>query len=421
MDRNNIIALRPSSERTEDALTEVLRQGARKLLMEAVEAEIDMFLERYKECKTDAGHAQVVRNGYLPEREIQTGIGSIPVKVPRTRDRNGSGIAFRSLLLPPYLKRTKSLEEVLPWLYLKGISTGDFSEALAALLGPQASGLSASTIVRLKEGWQEEHEAWQKCSLKGKHYVYFWVDGVYLQARMEEDRQCVLVIIGADEKGKKELVGLYDGVRESEQSWKELLLDLKQRGLEKPPQLAIGDGALGFWKALLQVYGETQRQRCWVHKTLNVLNKVPSSIQAKVKQHLQNIWMAETKEDAEKAFIYFLSAYRAKYPKAVECLEKDYDDLLTFYDFPAEHWIHIRTTNPIESTFATVRLRTHKTKGCLSRSTGLAMVFKLMQAAEKKWRRLTGAQRMAEIITGVKFKDGIAVNSNEKIQTKIAA
>ncbi len=384
------------------------------MLADAIEAEVSALLAHHVDFCDTQGHRYVVRNGYLPEREIQTGIGSVEVKVPRVRDRSGSGITFTSGILPPYLRRTKSLEDLIPWLYLKGVSTGDFTEALSSLLGKDAPGLSASTVVRLKEVWQEEYAAWEKRTLIGKRYVYFWVDGIYLQARMEDHAQCVLVVMGADITGRKELIAIQDGLRESEQSWVELLLDLKQRGLALGPDLAIGDGALGFWKALPQVYGKAKRQRCWVHKTSNILNKMPKSIQPKVKQHLHNICIAETKTEAEKAFDFFIKAYQGKYPKAAECLEKDREDLLTFYDFPAEHWIHIRTTNPIESTFATVRLRTDKTKGCMSRKTGLAMVFKLACAAEKKWRKFTGSQHIAEIIRGVNFKDGIAVQNITK-------
>lgn len=390
----------------EDALTEVLRRGAVKLLAEAIETEVEDFVARYKNLRDLNGRRVVVRNGYLPPREIQTGIGQVPVKAPRVRDKSGSGIRFTSNILPPYLRRTKSIEELIPWLYLKGISTGDFSEALAAPLGPDAPGLSSNTISRLKSIWRDDFEKWCRRDLTGKRYVYFWVDGVYLQARMEE-KQCLLVIIGADELGNKELVGMLDGCRESEQSWMELLLDLKRRGLEIGPEVAVGDGALGFWKALTQVYGNSRRQRCWVHKTANVLNKLPKAVQPHAKVNLREIWMAQSRSDAEHAFDFFVQSYQAKYPKAAECLTKDREDLLTFYDFPAEHWVHLRTTNPIESTFATVRLRTYKTKGCLSRATGLAMAFKLCQSAQKRWRKLNRLEMLAEVIEGVQFVDGV--------------
>lgn len=389
-----------------DALTEVLRHGARELLQQAVEAEVAEFVARHRELKDEQERQRVVRNGYRPERKIQTGIGEVAVKAPRARDRAGE-IKFQSSLLPAYLRRTRSIEELLPWLYLKGLSTGDFSEALAALLGKDARGLSAATISRLKEVWKGEYEHWTRRDLSGKHIVYLWVDGVHFGVRMEDASQCILVIIGATADGKKELLAMLDGYRESAESWKELLLDLKQRGLKIDPKLAVGDGALGFWKALPQVYGNTRAQRCWVHKTANVLNQLPKGQQAKAKAALHEIWMAESRAAAEQAFDHFLTTYEVKYAKATECLAKDRDSLLTFYDFPAEHWIHIRTTNPIESTFATVRLRTAKTRGCVSRAGILAMVFKLTKSAEQRWRKLKGAARLAQVIDGVRFKDGL--------------
>src|SRR5215510_11561014 len=392
-----------------DPLTEVLRQGAQRLLAQAIEAEIAVLLAHYADRHDAQGRQAVVRNGSLPEREVQTGIGAVRVKVPRVRDRSGTGIQFHSALLPPYMRRSKSLEALLPWLYLKGISTGDFSEALQALVGPEAPGLSPATISRLKQGWHEELTQWQGRSLTGKQYVYFWVDGVYFETRLEEARHCILVIIGADPSGHKELVGLWDGYRESEQSWKELLLDLKSRGLAQAPALAIGDGALGFWKALRQVYGQTRWQRCWVHKTANVLDKLPKALQPQAKQRLQAIWMAPDRQRAAMAFDLFVATYEAQYPKAAECLAQDREVLLAFYDFPAEHWGHIRTTNPIESTFATVRLRTNKTRGCLSRTTMLAMVYKLWQSAAKRWHRLRAAHYLPEVMSGIAFKDGIRV------------
>jgi transposase-like protein len=410
MKEDTVVELRQPEAFSEDPLTEVLRLGARRLLAQAVEMEVTVFVEGHADLRDQAGRQRVVRHGYLPEREIQTGIGPVAVRCPRVRDRGtgkvGTRIRFASSILPPYLRRAKSIEELLPWLYLKGISTGDFGEALAVLLGPQAPGLSASTIARLKEVWQGELEHWRRRDLSARRYVYFWADGIYFSPRLDHDKQCILVIIGADELGRKELLAIADGYRESAQSWREVLLDLKRRGLKVAPELATGDGALGFWKALREVYGTAREQRCWVHKNANVLNKLPKSVQPRAKQHLQDIWMAETKREAEKAFDFFLEAYGAKYDKAAACLAKDRDVLITFYDFPAEHWKHIRTTNPIESTFATVRLRTTKTKGCLSRMTALTMVFKLCQSASKKWRRLDGSHQLAEIIRGVKFKDG---------------
>ena len=407
MEESKVIALEKPGEDNKDSLTEVLREGARKMLAQAVEAEVEVFLTAHCSKRDGFGRRQVVRNGYLPERTIQSGIGDIAVKAPRVRDRSGSGIRFTSAILPPYLRRTKSIEALLPWLYLKGISTGDFSEALAAILGPEAPGLSAATISRLKSVWKGELENWQRRDLSGKRYVYFWVDGVYFQARLEQAKQCFLVIMGADEAGNKELVGLWDGFRESEQSWIELLLDLKSRGLAMGPKLATGDGALGFWKALRKVYGETRQQRCWVHKTANVLNKLPKSLQPQAKQRLHEIWMAPGMDDAGKAFDLFLESYRAKYPKVTDCLEKDRDALLAFYDFPAEQWVHIRTSNPIESTFATVRLRTAKTRGCLSRETAFTMVFKLTLCAQRTWRKLNGSNWLADVIEGIRFEDGI--------------
>jgi transposase-like protein len=389
-----------------DALTEVLRNGARELLQQAVEAEVAEFVRRHRELKDEHERQRVVRNGYRPERTIQTGIGAVAVKAPRARDRAGE-IKFHSSILPAYLRRTRSIEELLPWLYLKGLSTGDFSEALAALLGKDARGLSAATISRLKEVWKGEYEHWTRRDLSGKNIVYLWVDGVHFGVRLEDASQCILVVIGATADGKKELLAMLDGYRESAESWKELLLDLKQRGLKLDPKLAVGDGALGFWKALPQVYGSTRAQRCWVHKTANVLNQLPKGQQAKAKAGLHEIWMAESRAAAEQAFDHFLTTYEVKYAKATECLAKDRDSLLTFYDFPAEHWIHIRTTNPIESTFATVRLRTAKTRGCVSRAGILAMVFKLTKSAEQRWRKLKGAARLAQVIDGVRFKDGL--------------
>jgi len=389
-----------------DPLTEVLRNGARQLLRQAVEAEVAEYIEEHRELKDEQERQRVVRNGYLPERSIQTGIGEVVVKAPRARDRAGE-LKFRSRILPVYLRRSRSLAELLPWLYLKGLSTGDFSGALGALLGQGAPGLSATTISRLKESWKSEYEQWAKRDLRDRNFVYIWVDGVHFGVRLEDTSQCILVVIGATADGKKELLAMLDGYRESAESWQELLLDLKQRGLTIEPKVAIGDGALGFWKALPQVFGNTREQRCWVHKTANVLNKLPKGLQAKAKADLQEIWMAERRAAAEQAFEYFLAAYQTKYPKATECLAKDRHTLLTFYDFPAEHWPHIRTTNPIESTFATVRLRTAKTRGCVSRAGLLAMVFKLTKSAEQRWRRLKGAPRLAQVIQGLRFKDGL--------------
>lgn len=393
MSKSTVVPIQPPGN-PRDVLSEVLRQGAQRLLVEAIEAEVEEFLAEHSGQRDEAGRRRVVRNGYLPEREIQTGIGGVAVKVPRVRDRaapgEGESLQFRSKLVPPYLRRSKSVEELLPWLYLRGISTGGFTDALESLLGKEAPGLSASTISRLKGVWVKEYEDWRVRDFTGKRYVYVWADGLHCRARQEDAKLCLLVLIGATEDGRKELIAVEDGYRESEASWSELLRGLESRGLKIAPELAIGDGALGFWKALRAVWGNTRQQRCWVHKTANVLNYLPKSVQPKAKQGLHEIWMAETREDADRAFDAFLSIYGAKYPKATSCLEKDRTELLAFYNYPAEHWTHLRTTNPIESTFATVRLRTAKTRGCLSRQTLLTMVFQLCRSAEKRWRRLQG-------------------------------
>jgi putative transposase len=397
-----------------DQLTDVLRNGARALLAQAVEAEVADFLGTHADLKTEDGRRRVVRHGHLPEREVMTGIGPVAVRQPRVRDREAAAddperVHFTPAILPPYARRSKSLEMLIPILYLKGISTGDFEEALTALLGKDAPGLSASTIARLKDVWVDEHKRWNERDLSAKRYVYAWADGIHLQARLEDDAQCILVIIGATPEGKKELIGFTDGTRESAHDWRTLLLDLKRRGLAIAPELAVADGALGFWKALGEVWPKTREQRCWVHKTANVLNRLPKSQHTKAKRALQEIWMAETKTDADVAFEAFIESYHVKYDKAAECLEKDREALLAFYDFPAEHWKHLRTTNPIESTFATVRHRTIRAKGCLSNKTALALVFKLVDGAQKTWRKLDGHNQLPKIIQGVKFTDGLEV------------
>lgn len=403
---NSIVVKLEQPEQINDPLTELLRNGARELISKAVEAELSELLAQFSELKID-GKQAVVRNGYLPQRQVQTGLGNVDVKIPKIRDRSGQGIKFNSKLIPPYLKRTQRVEEFLPFLYLKGVSTGDFSDALKVLLGDDAKGLSANTISRLKADWQQEHKAWSKRDLSLKNYVYLWADGIHFNVRGDNDKSCILVIMGATDKGKKELVAIEDGHRESEQSWTEVLQDLRNRNLNKAPKLAIGDGALGFWKALAKVYPETKGQRCWVHKIANVLNKLPKSVQPKVKEAMQDIWMAETREEAYTAFDNTVKRFEDKYQKAMNCLEKDKTAMLAFYDFPAKHWCHIRTSNPIESTFATVRLRTSKTRNCVSRESIFAMVFKLVQCAEKRWQRLHGFALMADIIDGVVFKNGI--------------
>src|SRR5512142_2912865 len=386
----------------QDVLSEVLRDGARRMLAQAVEAEVAAWIDVHAHLKDDAGREQGVRNGHLPERTIQTGIGNVEVKQPRVRDRRPADerAPFTSAILPPYLRKTRSLEGLIPWLYLKGISTGDFAEALQAILGPEAPGLSAATVTRLKAAWEAEHEAWAKRSLKGKRYVYVWADGVHFNIRLEGGRQCILVLRGATAEVEKELIAITDGVRESDRSWRELRMDCKDRGLEVEPHLAIGDGALGFWKAIRQIWDTTKEQRCWVHKTANVLDKLPKGSQPKAKRMLHEIYQSEGKSGAEKAFDLFVKTYEAKYPKATECLSKDREVLLSFYDFPAEHWVHIRTTDPIESVFSTVRLRHDKTKGSGTRTACLTMVFKLMESASKGWRSLNGSPLLAEVVRG---------------------
>ena len=404
-----------------DVLTEILRDGAQRLLGHAIEAEVGGWIERHADLTDESGRQQVVRNGHHPNRTLVTGIGPVDISQPRVLDRRivgqnsdgqdvdaaGRPVArFRSSILPPYLRKTKAIDELIPWLYLKGVSTGDFAEALQALVGPQAAGLSATTITRLMTAWQDEHKTWSRRSLEAKQYVYLWADGIHFNIRLEEDRQCILVLMGATAEGKKELIAVVDGHRESEQSWHTLLLDCKQRGLTIDPKLATADGALGFWKALPQVWPTTQAQRCWVHKTANVLDKMAKKVQPGAKAKLHEIWMAPTRADAEQALDHFIALYEPKYPAAVECLKKDRLELLTFYDFPAEHWIHLRTSNPIESTFATVRLRHRRTKGNGSRAACLAMVFKLCENAARRWRTLNGAKLLPDIIAGVQFQDG---------------
>jgi len=396
--------------RSRDVLTEILREGAQQMLATAIEAEVAEWISSHAHLTDEQGRRQVVRNGRLPQRSITTGVGQVEIEQPRVHDRRplAEREKFSSQLLPPYLRKTKSIEELIPWLYLKGVSTGGFGEALQSLLGAECPGLSASTITRLKGVWEAEFGDWNQRSLEGREYVYVWADGVHFNIRLGEDGKCcILVLMGVTPAGKKELIALHDGFRESEQSWKELLLDVKSRGLVVDPKLATGDGALGFWKALPQVFPKTREQRCWVHKTANVLDKLPKRMQPGAKEKIQRIYMAETRQQAGEALDLFLKMYEAKYPKAADCLRKDRDALLAFYDFPAEHWVHLRTTNPIESTFATVRLRTKRTKGSGSRTACLTMVFKLMQSAEKKWRALNGSDSLPDVIQGITFTDGI--------------
>ena len=418
MNQNNVIEFKKPGSEPEDLLTDLLRAGAKKLIQEAVEAELESFLAQFSGERLGNGHQAIVRNGHLPEREIITGLGAVPVSVPKVRDKRVSRrkVKFNSRLVPPYLRKTMSVEDLLPWLYLKGISTGDFKEALASLLGPNAKGLSAPTISRLKAQWTAEHKKWTERTLTKKRYVYWWADGVHFNIRGDDARSCILVIIGVTESGHKEFIAIEEGLRESEQSWLEVLNGIKASGLNIGPELAIGDGAMGFWKALTKVFGETRHQRCWVHKTANILNKLPKTSQPKAKERLHQIWMAETRAEATKAFDSFLATYDDKYPKAVDCLEKDREKLLAFYDFPAQHWAHIRTTNPIESTFATVRLRTAKTRGCVSRKSILAMVYKLGMSAQTRWRKLRGFNRLADVIRGVKFQDGVQLDAEQNTE-----
>jgi len=398
----------PESE-SQDVLTGILRRGARKLLADAIETEVTEWIDAHAAVRDAAGRRQVVRNGHLPARSITTGLGPVEVRQPRVRDRRpGVDVErFSSKILPPYLRKAKSVEELIPWLYLKGISTGDFQEALSALVGPDCPGLSATTVTRLKGVWEAEYEAWNKRDLSDKQYVYVWADGVHFNVRLEDDRTCILVLMGATAEGTKELIAVVDGYRESEQSWTTLLLDVKARGLSIEPKLAVGDGALGFWKALAKAFPTTREQRCTVHKTANVLDKLPKRLQPQAKAKLNDIWQADTRAHAGEAFDLFLATYEAKFPQAAECLRKDRDVLLAYYDFPAEHWIHLRTTNPIESTFATVRLRHRRTKGNGSRRACLTMVFKLMESAAKHWRVLNGTKLLPDVIAGVVFNDGL--------------
>ena len=397
----------------DDPLTAVLRSGARRLLAQAIEAEADAFLATMKSVQLADGRDRVVRHGHGPERQVQTGIGPVAVQRVGLRDRGaveaGERIRFTSAILPRWARRTRSLDALLPILYLRGVSMGDFQEALAALLGKDAPNLSPSVVARLRSEWEADFARWQRRDLSARRYVYIWADGVYLQARMEPQAECMLVLIGATPEGKKELLGFQVGVRESAQSWRELLVDLKARGLAIAPELATGDGALGFWKAIEEVSPTTRHQRCTVHKTANVLDKLPKSVQPAAKSDLREIWAAPDRATAEAATATFADKYGAKYEKAVTCLIKDRDALLTFYDFPAEHWDHLRTSNPIESVFATVRHRTVRTKGALSQDTARLMVFKLVMAAAKTWRRLKGENQLPKVVQGVTFTDGVEV------------
>ena len=413
MAKNNVIEL-AGRDTIVDPLTDLLKAGAEKLIFQAVEAELQELLALYSDRRTETGLAGVVRNGFLPARELQTNLGPVTVRIPKVRSKTGEPVTFQSVLVPPYVRKTKTLEAALPWLYLKGVSSGEMGEALKVLVGPQAQGLSASTVSRLKQVWADEYLSWREQSLDKDRWVYIWADGVYSGLRAEDTKLCALVVMGVNERGEKHFLAIEDGVRESTQSWREVLLKLKSRGMN-PPKLAVGDGAMGFWAALDEVYPETGQQRCWMHKTMNVLNCLPKTAHVKAKQALHAIWQAETKENAEKAFDLFIETYDPKYPKATLCLLKDRDELMAFFDFPAQHWQSIRTSNPIESTFGTIRHRTKRSKGCLTRNGMLHMMFKLGLCAEKNWRRLRGFKYLAKVITGINFKDGIEVTDVDQV------
>lgn len=403
-------------------LEEMIRNGARQIISQALEAEISELLGQYSNVLTLDGKPAVVRNGYLPERPILTAVGPVPVKVPRVRDRNKLGVRFNSNLVPAYIRKSARMTAAIPWLYLKGISTGDMSEALCALLGDEAKGLSANVVGRLKEVWVTEYQTWNARDLSASSYIYWWADGIHTGVRAEgSNGQCLLVIIGVRPDGTKERVAIGEGFAETKEAWTDLLLDLKKRGLAAGPLLATGDGALGFWAAMEEVYPETTAQRCWVHKIKNVLNALPKSLHAKAKEDMRAIWMAPNLKAAQQALNHFAQIYQAKYPKAADKVIKDQDPLLAFYDFPADHWQHIRTTNPIESTFATVRHRTTRTRNCVSRSTFLGLAYKLIEEAEKSWRTIRGANQIELLLRGIIFKDGEPVSKLATEQQKHAA
>jgi transposase-like protein len=411
MDKNNVVPLETQASAMAEGrlnLEQLLRQGAQRLLQQAIENEVQEFVQAHAGLRTNEDRQALVRNGSLPARQLVTGLGPLAVQQPRVRDRRSAGekVQFNSHLLPKYLRRVPSVDALIPALYLRGISTGDFTEALEAILGPNAAGLSAANIVRLKEGWEGEYAAWAARALSAKRYVYWWADGIYFNVRLEDQRRCILVLMGALADGTKELVAVLDGERESKLSWLDLLRSLKAQGLKEGPALAVGDGALGFWAAMAEEYPATREQRCWVHKTANVLDKLPKTLQPRAKDQIHQMYLAPTKESASKAFDAFVALYETKYPKACECLAKDKEVLFTYYDFPALHWSHLRTSNPIESTFATVRLRTEKTKGCGSRKATLTMVWQLARAAQKGWRRLNGSELLTKVVERVIFIDG---------------
>ena len=403
MRENTFTATELSSTQSID---EIARIGAQEMIKFYLHAEIQEFIERHGHIKTADGLPAVVRNGYNRERNFTTSAGTIKVQVPRTRDRSGGGIAFSSALVPRYMRRSLSIEEAIPLLHLLGISSNDMVEGVQALLDSPVKGLSATNITRMKLQWKKEFDVWKSRDLSGKEYCYIWTDGIHFNLRHDDNRLCTLVIIGALPTGEKELIAVESGYRESTESWQHVLRDLQTRGL-KAPKLAIGDGAQGVWKALKEVFPQTLWQRCWVHKTANILDKLPDAVQGKAKSLIHQMYTADTRKNAEKSYRQFISLYAAKYSKAVECLEKDYEHLFTFYSFPAEHWQHIRSTNVIESTFATVRNRTDRTRGQGTMETTLMMVFKLLDRASKRWRRLRGYKLIPKVIVGVQFIDGI--------------
>lgn len=397
-------------------MDELAREGARRMLVAALEVEVGEYLDAHRGERDAEGHALVVRNGRARERKVTTGAGTFPVKAPRVNDRrldaDGGRQRFSSRILPAYMRRSPKVTEVLPILYLRGLSTGDFREALPALLGEDASGLSPTAITRLTAEWEKEYEQYRSRDLSDRDYVYVWADGVHFNIRLEDERLCTLVVLGARADGTKELIAVEDGYRESEESWATVLRSLKRRGM-RAPVVGVGDGALGFWAAVRDVWPETREQRCWVHRLANVLDKLPKGLQPKAKRALHEIMAAEDREQAELLIKRFAEEYGAKYPKAVESLRRDEEKLLTFYAFPAEHWRHLRTTNPIESPFATVRLRQRVTKGAGSRAKGLAMAFKLLLMAQERWRKLNGAELLPLVRAGVRFEDGKRVERED--------
>ena len=402
--------IQTGSQQEPMALPEILRMGAEMLLKKAVEVEIKNYLQGYADIRTEDGQSGVVRNGYHRSRTILSSCGPVEVSVPRSRSRAEGILPFVSALIPKYMRKTLELEDALPLFYLGGLSNGDFIPCFEKLFGTRVSGLSSSSITRLKHVWSEELQQWRQRDLAGVKYCYLWVDGIHFNLRLSEGRLCVLVVIGARADGRKELVAVAGGHRESAESWRTLLRDLKERGMSAP-LLGIGDGNLGFWNALRDIYPSTQHQRCWIHKTANILDKLPKSAQPQAKTMIHDMYRAETQKQARETYRKFIQRYQDKYQKAVECLCKDEDSLFTFYQFPAQHWQHIRSTNVIESTFATVRLRTKKTRGHGTMNTTLAMVFKLAERASQRWKRLRGYKLIPLVINGENFEDGILKNA----------